>query len=73
MLEGIGLVDGELMERLWSYLRSFNKITKEMTVENRIFLLSEALLYFGRKKMLKIGMFSLISITFPFHSLPISF
>lgn len=71
MLEGIGLVDGELMERLWSYLRSFNKITKEMTAENRILLLSEALLYFGRRKMLKIGMFLHISIAVLFQSLPI--
>ena len=28
--EGIGLSDGEVMERLWSYLRRFGRMTKEM-------------------------------------------
>ncbi|XP_066932743.1 uncharacterized protein [Clytia hemisphaerica] len=50
-LETFGLMDGELMERLWSYLRSFSKITKEMTPAHRTDLLSDALLHFGSKKM----------------------
>ena len=28
--EGIGLSDGEVKERLWSYLRQFGRMTKEM-------------------------------------------
>uniref|UniRef100_A0A7M5XEG6 Uncharacterized protein n=1 Tax=Clytia hemisphaerica TaxID=252671 RepID=A0A7M5XEG6_9CNID len=54
-LETFGLMDGELMERLWSYLRSFSKITKEMTPAHRTDLLSDALLHFGSKKMSGIG------------------
>ena len=30
MCEGIGLSDGETMEHLWSYLRHFGRMTKEM-------------------------------------------
>jgi len=54
-LDSFGLMDGELMERLWSYLRSFSKITKEMTPAHRTDLLSDALLHFGSKKMGNIG------------------
>ncbi|XP_066914418.1 uncharacterized protein [Clytia hemisphaerica] len=54
-LETFGLMDGELMERLWSYLRSFSKITKEMTPAHRTDLLSDALMHFGSKKMGNIG------------------
>lgn len=49
-------MDGELMERLWSYLRSFSKITKEMTPAHRTDLLSDALMHFGSKKMGNIGL-----------------
>ncbi|XP_065069487.1 uncharacterized protein LOC135694600 [Rhopilema esculentum] len=38
------------MERLWSYLRQFTAITKEMTPSHRIDLLSDALIYFAQKK-----------------------
>ncbi|XP_066935364.1 uncharacterized protein [Clytia hemisphaerica] len=54
-LDGFGLMDGEHMERLWSYLRSFSKITKEMTPAHRTDLLSDALMHFGAKKMSNIG------------------
>uniref|UniRef100_A0A7M5WQJ1 Uncharacterized protein n=2 Tax=Clytia hemisphaerica TaxID=252671 RepID=A0A7M5WQJ1_9CNID len=54
-LDTFGLMDGELMERLWSYLRSFSKITKEMTPAHRTDLLSDALMHFGSKKMSGIG------------------
>lgn len=46
---GIGLTDGESLERLWSYLGKFSAITKEMTPENRTDLLTEALMHYGRK------------------------
>ena len=29
-VKGIGLSDGEVMERLWSYLRRFTRMAKEM-------------------------------------------
>nr|XP_029498283.1 uncharacterized protein LOC115114299 [Oncorhynchus nerka]XP_029498284.1 uncharacterized protein LOC115114299 [Oncorhynchus nerka] len=38
-VEGAGLADREQMERLWSYLRCFGKVTKEMTPSHRIDLL----------------------------------
>ncbi|XP_063399129.1 uncharacterized protein LOC134683743, partial [Mytilus trossulus] len=46
---GIGLTDGESLERLWSYLGKFSRITKEMTPENRIDLLTDALLHYGSR------------------------
>ncbi|XP_066934117.1 uncharacterized protein [Clytia hemisphaerica] len=54
-LDSFGLMDGEHMERLWSYLRSFSKITKEITPAHRTDLLSDALMHFGSKKMGSIG------------------
>ena len=35
------MVDGEVMERLWSYLRLFRKMTKEMTASHREDILSD--------------------------------
>ncbi|XP_066294857.1 uncharacterized protein [Branchiostoma lanceolatum] len=49
--EGFGLTDGECVERLWSYLRGFNSITKEMTPTHRTDLLTDALLHYGRRKV----------------------
>ncbi|KAJ8345844.1 hypothetical protein SKAU_G00300370 [Synaphobranchus kaupii] len=47
--EGTGLADGEQSERLWSYLRKFGKITKEMTPSHRNDLLMDALLHYSKK------------------------
>ena len=33
---GSGLADGEQMERLWSYLHKFRKLSKEMTPSHRV-------------------------------------
>ncbi|XP_071124793.1 uncharacterized protein [Mytilus edulis] len=52
---GIGLTDGESLERLWSYLGKFSKITKEMTPENRIDLLTDGLIHYGQKIREKLG------------------
>lgn len=52
---GIGLTDGESIERLWSYLGGFSKITKEMTPENRVDLLTDGLLNYGRKVKENLG------------------
>ena len=52
--EGIGLSDGEVMERMWSYLRRFSRMTKEMRPSHRIDVLSHALLYYGYKSKKKL-------------------
>ncbi|XP_025088817.1 uncharacterized protein LOC112560919 isoform X2 [Pomacea canaliculata] len=46
--KGTGLIDGEAIERLWSFLRKF-LWSKEMTLPNRQDLLSSALLNYGRR------------------------
>ncbi|XP_071853693.1 uncharacterized protein [Apostichopus japonicus] len=48
-LEGFCLSDGEQVERLWSFLRKFSTITKEMTPSNRIDALTDGLLQYTRK------------------------
>ncbi|XP_072030630.1 uncharacterized protein [Amphiura filiformis] len=50
-LPGLGLTDGEEMERIWAYLRRFSFITKEMTPSHRIDLLTDGLLHYKRKKI----------------------
>eukprot|EP00794_Sanderia_malayensis_P005106 gene5106-5754_t len=50
----IGLSDGEQCERLWSYLRCFSSITKEMTVCHRRDALTTALLHYGKKAVRKL-------------------
>ncbi|XP_033101211.1 uncharacterized protein LOC117104472 [Anneissia japonica] len=52
---GFGLTDGEGIERLWSYLRCFAKITKEMTPSHRVDLLTDALLHYAKRKERNIG------------------
>ena len=54
-MEGIGLSDGEVMERLWSYLRRFTRMTKEMRPAHRIDVLTHALVYYGMTTKKKIG------------------
>ena len=53
--EGIGLSDGETMVRLWSYLRRFGKMTKEMRLSHRVDILSSALEFYGLKTKNKLG------------------
>ena len=40
---GFGLSDGEGMERLWSYMRRFSAMTKEMQPSHRIDVLTDAI------------------------------
>jgi len=47
--------DGEVMERLWSYLRRFSRMTKEMRPAHRTDILCHALLYYGSKTKQKLG------------------
>lgn len=54
--DGVGLSDGEVMERLWSYLRRFSRMTKEMRPAHRTDVLCHALIYYGYKTKQKLGM-----------------
>ena len=54
-IEGFGLTDGENVERLWSYLGRFAKMTKEMSSGNRIDLLSDVLSHYCKLKQRKLG------------------
>ncbi|XP_065063363.1 uncharacterized protein LOC135689928 isoform X2 [Rhopilema esculentum] len=54
-IEGSGKPDGEQCERLWSYLRGFCAMTKEMTQANRHDALTDAILYYGRKSERKLS------------------
>ncbi|CAK8689898.1 unnamed protein product [Clavelina lepadiformis] len=66
-LEGFGLTDGEAMERLWSYLRKFNCITKEMKPKHRTYLLTDALIHFGCRLKKKFGLQFQHKINKAFH------
>ena len=50
----MGLSDGEVMERLWSYLRRFGRMTKEMRPAHRVDILVHALVYYGMQKKEKL-------------------
>ncbi|XP_065893420.1 uncharacterized protein [Dysidea avara] len=54
-ITGFGLSDGEVVERLWSFLRRFSAMTKEMRPSHRVDVLTDALLYYCRKIAKKIG------------------
>lgn len=53
--KGYGLCDGENIERLWSYLGKFCKMTKEMSSSNRMDVLTDALNHYSCQKIDKIG------------------
>ena len=53
---GVGLSDGEMMERLWFYMRRYSRMTKEMRPSLRIDVLCSALVYYGLQKKRKFGM-----------------
>ena len=54
--EGLGLTDGEGVERMWSFLRRMAHTTKEMTPAHRLDLLTDALFHFSVRKTVGIGM-----------------
>lgn len=54
-LEGFGLSDGEVMERLWSFLRPTAKITKEMTPSHRVDTLTDFSVHYAKKSISRIG------------------
>ena len=53
--EGSGFSNREQSERLWSYLRCFSSMTREMTAAHRQDTLTDALLYYARKILMKTG------------------
>ena len=61
-----GLSDGEQLERLWSFLRRFSKMTKEMRPSHRIDVLSDAILHYGRQCKDNLGKLRFILLTFKF-------
>ncbi|KAJ7351809.1 hypothetical protein OS493_035534 [Desmophyllum pertusum] len=54
-VSGFGLTDGEVLERLWSFLRRFGKMTKEMRPNHRVDVLTDALLYYANKRSASLG------------------
>lgn len=53
--KGYGLTDGEGIERLWSFLRCFSSMTKEMTAGRRIDILTDALLHYAQRRVQQFG------------------
>ena len=47
------LSGGEGVERFWSFLRQFSRITKEMATDKRIYVLTDATIH-DREHLLKI-------------------
>ena len=62
-LTGFGLTDGEGVERLWSYLRCFARMTKEMRPSHRIDVLCDALLQYARKSANRLCMLILMCMS----------
>ena len=52
--DGLGLSDGEVMEHMWSYLRCFSQMTKELCPAHRVDILCHALFYYGSKTKQKL-------------------
>ena len=52
---GFGLSDGQQVKRLWSFLRRFSRVTKEMHPSNRVDILSDAILHYGRNCKDRLG------------------
>ena len=53
--KGFDLTDGEMLERVWAYVRKFGKMTKEMRPSHRVDVLSDVLLHYGLKTKQKLG------------------
>lgn len=70
---GFGLSDGEVMERMWSYLRRFGRMTKEMRPSHRVDVLAHALLYYGQMTKQKLRKCLLKVVTLPYHAVCLQF
>ena len=62
--------DCEVMERLWSYLRSFSRMTKEMRPSHWVDVLAHALAYYGLKKNGRMCKYWIICVTVHVCDLP---
>ena len=51
----LGLTDGEGVERLWSFMRHFAKITKKMSADKRDDVLTDAALHYGEHVLSHLG------------------
>ena len=58
-LKGLGLTDGENVERLCSFLGRFSAMTKEMCANNRVDVLTDALNHYCAVKESKLGILCL--------------
>ena len=59
------MTDGEGVERLWSFLRRFSSVTKEMSAHKRTDVLTDGLLHYGNICFSNFVMFNIIAhITF---------
>jgi len=54
-ISGYGLSDGECVERLWTFLRRFCKMSKEMRPSHRIDILTDALLHYTQQSLENLG------------------
>ena len=54
--EGFGMTDGEVMERLWSHMRRFSRMTKEMRPSHQIDVLTDTLLCCAHKAAASLGL-----------------
>ena len=53
----VGHTDGEGVERLWSYLRGFCSITKEMSPDKRLDVPTDGLIHDGKRLFSRFGKF----------------
>jgi hypothetical protein len=65
---GYGLTDGEGIERLWSYLRGFSSMTKEMNAGRRTDLLTDALLHYSSRQVQQFGRVELYTVLFNMYN-----
>ena len=65
----VGLTDGERVERLWSFMRQFAKITKEVSADKSHDVLTDAALHYGEHVLSHLGNFIIIIIWRMYQSL----
>ncbi|KAI9484713.1 hypothetical protein BDB00DRAFT_774439 [Zychaea mexicana] len=56
LVKGFGMIDGESLERMWSYLNGFVSMTRTMTPLNRRLTVTIALEFLAEEKIDNIGM-----------------
>ncbi|KAI7846629.1 hypothetical protein BDC45DRAFT_453336, partial [Circinella umbellata] len=61
-MKGLGLTDGEGMERLWSYLSHYVTMSRQMSAKNRILTLCHTITHFKKMRIEDLGKFITIHI-----------